>query len=116
MPKLIQIENGGPTNEQLDEIVDHFISLPVTRDRQPILIFDDAHGKPLTYKRTSKGELLFGSVLVKDRDSLRTLLAESLQGVNTTVGIGLVEGSTARETRGDNKNPRSMQLRRSNRR
>jgi len=117
MPKIIEIAEGGATEEQLDDLVDHFISLPVSRDRQPTLIFDDADGKPQTYTRTSRGQLLFGSILVKDRQGLRTLLAGALRGGRTTVGVGLLEGSAAREYR-EEESPRAGNRgrRRSNRR
>lgn len=96
MPKIIEIAEGGATETELDEAVDHFISLRVSRDRQPALVFDDERSEPQRYLRTSNGEFLFGAVQVKDRETLRTLLAGILTRRGRVV-IGLVEGSAARE-------------------
>lgn len=114
MRKIIQIEEGGATDEQLDAAVDHFISLRASRDRQPVLVFDEDASTPQIYRRTSNGEFLFGAIQVKDRDELRTLLAKTLKKRGMVV-IGLVEGSAAREDRAE-ENPRGRGLRRSNRR
>lgn len=53
MPKVIQIEDGGATEEQLNAAVDHFLSLQATRDRQPALVFDENTSTPQIYTRTS---------------------------------------------------------------
>ena len=113
MPKIIEIAEGGATDEQLDAVVDHFISLRVSRDRQPALVFDDDNN-PTSCRRTTNGEFLFGAIQVKDRDGLRTLLSSMLTRKGRVV-IGMVEGSAAREDRTE-ENPRGRSLRRSNRR
>lgn len=96
MPKVIEITEGGATPEQLDEVTDAFISLRVSRSRQPTLVFESDNQPLETYQRTSNGTWLFGSIPVKDRDTLRDCL-QSLLTRRGTVTIGLTEGSAARE-------------------
>lgn len=96
MPKPFQIEAGGATEAQIDEIVDEFLKLRVNRERQPVLVFD-AEGAIQSYKRTSNGEWFFGTKRVKDRASLRDCVAHTLNRRGTVL-VGLVEGSAAKET------------------
>lgn len=96
MPKVIEITEGGATPEQLDEVTDAFISLRVSRSRQPTLVFESDNQPLEIYQRTSNGAWLFGSIPVKDRDTLRDCL-QSLLTRRGTVTIGITEGSAARE-------------------
>lgn len=96
MPQTIEISDGGATDEQLDELADQFLRLRASRSRLPTLVFEAEDQPTETYQRTSNGILLFGGVMVKDREGVRNCLA-SLLTKRGKVTIGLVEGSSARE-------------------